>query len=178
MKLLKVSAVALLAAVATTGAYAADLLIADDVIAAAAPVSDWDGFYAGIGIGYEDWSGPGATDEYTANVHIGVNATAESFLFGAEAYLLGYRLVDGSNSGYRVGAEARLGYLVSDAVLLYVTGGAEWDSMWAWQGTLGAGLEFMVAENISLDLDYHYKVDIDSPAYTAHVVGASVNWHF
>lgn len=177
MKLLRVSAVALFAAAATSGAYAADLLIADEVVEAA-PVSDWDGFYAGVGIGYEDWSGPGATDEYTANVHVGVNGTAESFLFGAEAYLLGYRLIDGSNSGYRIGAEARLGYLVTDAVLLYVSGGAEWDNNFAWQGTVGGGVEFMVAENISLDLDYHYKVDIDTPAYTAHVVGASVNWHF
>jgi outer membrane immunogenic protein len=161
-------------------AHAADLIV-DAPIADAPATFDWNGFYAGVGIAYEDWSGPGAADSYNLTAKIGGNAVMDMFVLGAEGYVTGYYLIGPNVWQAKWGADVRAGALVTDTVLLYGLAGLYHDGNYGTPtiyGSAGAGIEFAVSDAMSIDLRYRYSVDLDTPAYTAHGVSVSANWHF
>lgn len=175
MKLsLALAALATATALSATAAQAADLYKPDPVMAMASPSFNWDGFYAGIG-GAGSFYNTGVTIGQV-EVEAGVNFTSGDFLFGAEA-LVGWAINNAGTNSAVIGAEGRLGYLVTPEVLLYLSGGGvHYFNGSTTFGTLGAGVEFAVTDDVSLDLEYKYLWN--SAALNGHEIGASVLWHF
>jgi opacity protein-like surface antigen len=174
MRLLATTAIVL--ALGATGAIAADapdLIIDDEPIAVS---SDWDGIYIGVGGHWEmDINNP---FQYVGGVGIvGANVTMDSFLLGAEAYVGGQTLVGAFAPFWIAGGEVRAGFLASEQFLLYAALGGEIIQGGATFWTAGGGLEFMVADNMSVDLEGDYVQGISS-GYQAVRFGASLNWHF
>jgi len=167
-------ALALATALTTGAAQAADLYTPDPAVAYASPGFDWDGFYAGIG-GSGSFYNTGVSIG-TVELEAGVNFTSGDFLFGVEALAgWGFNSI-GANSGI-IGAEARAGYLVDPSVLLYLSaGGVHYFNGSSTFGTLGAGVEFVVSDNVTYDVEYKYLWN--SAALNGHEIGASVLWHF
>lgn len=157
------------AATMSTSAYAADM-----AVDYAMPGFDWDGFYAGVGIDGSAYNS-GTTIGQVA-LEAGVNGTTGDFLFGAEIYG-GWAVNNGGVSSAVIGGEVRAGYLVDPDVLLYVSGGGEYLSNGATTlGTVGAGVEFAVTNDVTIDMEYKFKWA--SAATYGHEIGASVLWHF
>lgn len=136
-------------------AFAADLTIPSDE----APVVDntfsWDGLYVGVAAAGEFELNDGDDSYFGGGVFVGANfLVAESFLIGIEGSF--DALTDGDISFGEAFVWGRAGVLVTPEVLLYgVAGvGVEFelednaDSTSAYQ--LGGGVEFAVADNISI----------------------------
>jgi outer membrane immunogenic protein len=152
---------------------AADLIVDIPDEEAVALSSQWDGAYAGIGgIAYA----AGSTGVGFQGI-LGANATvADNFILGGEIYA-GPSL-DSVNGFYFVGgAEVRGGFLVTEDVLIYGALGFEADTSTDVYGTIGGGVEFAVAEDLTLDVEYKYFDGLNT-ATTAHQIGLSLNWHF
>jgi opacity protein-like surface antigen len=167
-------AVSLAALSASAAVKAADPIV--DTTAIAMATSGWDGPYAGIGVIFETAAaGPAETVLGLQGV-LGANATMDSFLVGGEVYIMPFwSSINGL--GASIGAEARAGFLASEAVLLYGALGGEIDNGGNTFGTVGGGVEFMVSDGMSLDLEYKYYIGLNN-AGRYHHVGASANWHF
>lgn len=175
MKLIRAFAtVALASGLMTSTALAADMYAPDPAIAYASPGFDWDGFYAGIG-GAGSFYNTGASVGQI-EVEAGVNFTADQFLFGVEG-LVGWGFNSNGTNGVVIGAEARAGYLVAPEALLYLSGGVvhQFNAPNTF-GTIGAGVEFALTDDVTLDLEYKYLWN--SAALNGHEIGASVLWHF
>ncbi|HHG89453.1 MAG TPA: porin family protein [Devosia sp.] len=167
--LLGVAASALLA----TGALAADPVDTVQPTFSSAGF-DWDGFYVGLGVTGGQWSN---TESFgLVDIIAGVNVTAGDVLFGGEAWIGGYGTSFGF-TGVEGGLEGRLGYLVSPEALIYLSGGGQFFDAGGQYGTVGAGVEFAVTDNVSLDLEYKYW-GVSNNGFTAHSIGASANFHF
>ncbi len=167
--LLGVAAAALL----SSGALAADLnVVVPETYATTA--FDWDGFYMGLGVTGGQWSNTEGFGLF--DVIAGVNVTAGDVLFGAEAWVGGYATSFGF-TGLEGGVAGRLGYLVTPDALMYLSGGGQFFDAGGQYGTIGAGVEFAVTDNVSLDLEYKYW-GVSNTGFTAHSIGASANWHF
>jgi len=137
-------------------------------------VFDWDGFYMGVGI-----SGIAYSDGFNvfqADVIAGLNITSGGLLFGLEGWIGGFKSTFPS-SGFQGGASARVGYLVSPQAVVYVAGGANANSLGFQYATVGAGAEFALTSNLSLDFEYKYWMSLNSPV-TGNGFGASLNWAF
>ncbi len=137
-------------------------------------VFDWDGFYMGVGmsgIAYSD-----GFNVFQADVIAGLNITSGSLLFGVEGWIGGFRSTFPS-SGVQGGASARVGYLVSPQALIYLSGGGNANSLGFQYATVGAGAEFALTSNLSLDFEYKYWMSLTS-AVTGNGIGASLNWAF
>lgn len=173
MKLARtLGALAVATALSTTMAHAADL--PDAAMAYASPTFDWDGFYAGVGLAGSAYN-TGVTIGQVEGV-AGVNFTSGQLLFGAEIYA-GWAVNNGGAGSGLVGGEVRAGYLVDPAVLLYISGGGQFFTNGAvGLGTVGAGVEFAVTDDVTLD--FEYKFLWNNAALNGHQIGASVLWHF
>ena len=173
-KLVFGAAVSLLALGAVSGAQAADAIMIDDTAIQLA-TSNWDGPYIGAGIIFES-STTIAETIIGGQAVVGVNQTMDSFLIGGEAYVMGY---NSSISGFgaSVGAEVRAGFLPSEAVLLYGALGVELTNASTTYGTVGGGVEFWAADNLSIDVEYKYYIGLNN-AWRGHHIGISANWHF
>lgn len=140
------------AALLTSAAQAADLILPTTP----APIMEsagfsWDGLYAGVQFGGLFYPAPEPAYG-SIGLHAGVNVTiADPVLLGVEAsadYL--------NNGGVGVGqyfANARLGALVTDQVLLYAIGGLGIETIGGFTNglyQLGGGVELAVSEAISL----------------------------
>lgn len=173
MRLLATTAIVLV--LGATGAIAADAPslppVYEDPIGFA---SDWDGAYIGVGTMFET-STTVVENIYGGFVNVGANATFDSLLIGVEGYLAGW-WSDATGPGGGVGAEGRIGF-VADQALIYASGGLELTMGGNLYATPGAGVEFMIWDNTSLDLQYRYFWGINN-AWNAHSVRASLNWHF
>lgn len=170
---------ALLVAAGTPAlARAADIYVPPPIPVAEPTGFDWNGFYAGVGIGYEGWSGAGTSDTLLLGGELGFNTTFDRLLLGFEASAAPYYLIDEGEVAWRVGVDARFGVLATDSVLLYASAGVEYDSLYQTYGTVGLGAEFGLTDSVSVDLGYDYVWDVDDPGSAAHRVGASVLWHF
>jgi len=158
--------------------------IAHEAVPVPAPVEptyssagfDWDGFYMGLGItGLALNAGVNAG---MADVIGGVNITSGDVLFGLEGWIGGFT-TSVPSSGYDLGVEA--GYLVAPEAVIYLSGGgvlfATSGGGTATYGTLGAGVEFALSDNVSLDLEYKYWVRSVGKV-TGNSLGASLNWGF
>jgi opacity protein-like surface antigen len=169
MKLSKTLGALLLATGLTTGAQAADYS------APYSPSFDWEGFYAGVGVSGAFYN----TNRRFAEVDgiLGVNfMAAADWLLGAEVFAGLARNDLNATSGV-VGGEVRAGYLVAPEALMYVSGGGvHYFNGATTFGTVGGGVEFAVASDISLDLEY--KFQFNGGGVNGHQVGASVLWHF
>jgi outer membrane immunogenic protein len=113
--------------------------------------TDWSGFYAGI-YGVAQQSDVGGA-QAGLGVSAGVNAQIDFVLVGAEVNLQGLtgETVD-TAYGEVVG---RGGLVLSDDVLLYAAAGFGWDLAGGQPDVLaGAGLEFAVSDDISLNAQY------------------------
>ncbi len=178
------TALGLFALVGTMPAYAADVMMEEPPVPAAPmaepPVASWTGAYAGLTGGYafagrtEDkfFNNTIDTDGFLIGGFVGYNYQVGNIVAGAEADL-GYSWEHGSNagqtsdSGVEGSLRARLGYVVSPAVLLYVTAGgaakdlevsngatSESNTMIGW--TAGGGADVMVTDNVFGRVEYRY----------------------
>ena len=174
MSFFKSTLLAASAALISTAAFAAD------PVAETTPGGfDWDGFYAGVGVSVDTASSGAATESYAyIDAIIGFNATNDDILFGVEAWVGAYNEISPATSnGVGGGAEARVGYLASPEALIYAgLGGYVYDGGGQY-ATLGLGTEFVVAENVTLDIEYKYWHGLNT-TWTGHSIGASANWHF
>lgn len=143
------------------------------------PGFDWDGLYAGMGIAAASFTGPGpsGTDGFVRFV-LGANMTVDSFLFGAEGWVGGYTTISGAGmSGYAYGGQVRAGYLATPDVLLYGSADAfTYDAGGQYAG-IGAGVEFAVTDNMSLDTHYTYY-GWSNTGFTGHEISGTLNFHF
>jgi opacity protein-like surface antigen len=173
MRLLATTAIVL--ALGATGAIAADapdLIVDDEAIEMA---GDWTGAYVGVGVQGVRYL-PGPQYEVDGLVHFGFNFQADMFLFGAEAYLGGW-LSDIGLSGWIAGGEARVGVLATPEVLVYGALGGHVYDLGAQYWDAGGGVEFMVSENMTVDLEYKHSFPVNT-AFNADSVSLSVNWLF
>ncbi len=138
-------------------------------------ISGWDGIYGGLGLTYEGWSNAASGVGIVATV--GGNATFDMFLIGIEVTGAAHYWFDGTWSG-RFAFGPRAGILVTDDVLVYASTAIGWDNQRKWLGEVGAGVEFMVADQLSLDLGYDFVVDLDTPDTYGHRLTTSALWHF
>lgn len=210
MKLLTIS---LLAGVAALGfastTYAADLIIEEPAEVGVVDVSgSWDGVYIGAFLGYgagtafEDDFFDGTVDfEYDlagwlAGVNLGANFTVGSGIVAGVVGDLAWSgitdddLVDilwtGSLRG-RLGFDggAFLPYLTAGLAVANADFDGENQTHLGW--TVGAGVEFAVADNVSVDLLYRYsdyeELEYFAPAgdgfsFNTHQVTVGVNFRF
>jgi outer membrane immunogenic protein len=179
------AAAGLVALLAAAPAYAADVIVEEPPVPAAIPMEEpplntWSGPYAGVGLGYafagesedETFDNSIETDGFLLNGFVGYNYQAGNVVAGAEADI-GYNFSEGSNagtrseSGWEGSLRARLGYVVTPEILLYVTaggaakeldisaaGGSDGNTMLGW--TAGAGADVMVTEKVFGRVEYRY----------------------
>lgn len=205
--------IALLATVASAGllssAYAADLIVDEPAPVGVVDVSgSWDGVFVGAfvgygaGTGFEDDALDGDVDfEYDlagwlAGVNIGANFTVGSGIVAGVVGDIAWSgitdddLVDvnwtGSLRG-RLGFDggAFLPYLTAGLAVANVNFDGEEQTHLGW--TVGAGVEFAVADNLSVDLLYRYsdyeELEYFAPAgdgfsLNTHQVTVGLNWRF
>jgi len=138
---------------------------------------DWNGVYVGVGASADAYTdGFVSGNSVYLDVIVGANVTTGDFLLGAEAWVGWYNDI-GFSTGFGAGAEVRAGALVSEGVLIYAgLGGYVFDAGNQY-GTLGLGAEFVVGDNMTLDLEYKYWQGLNN-AFTASSLGASLNWYF
>ena len=158
----------------STAALAADLVVDVPVVDEVAP-SDWDGFYAGLGLTGTRYT-PGADVLGSLDAIVGVNVVADMFVLGVEGQISGYTSTFGN--GVQVSGEIRGGVLATPDILIYgslgdtyfITGGGNYVN-------LGIGAEFKVAEKTTLDLEYKHGWGTNV-GFQSDSVSASVLWHF
>jgi len=194
MRNLLMATAVIAAAASITQVSAADLLVDEVAIAAAAPTGDWGGAYVGAHLGYA-WGdvdyiviGPDFGDTYDlAGWYLGIqggyNWQMDGFVLGLEGDVsLGDVLSDEDLSGFidrqinwTASLRARAG-VSFDAFLLYGTAGVAVanstselfgfvdDTQTHVGWTAGVGAEVMVAEDVSAKLEYRYT-DYGSAEY-------------
>lgn len=143
-----------------------------------------------------EYAGRIGYDARMGNMVVGglIEASKPQLFDGASAYSTtpaGYHL--GRELDYALSARARLGYTPNGGALFYVTGGGSYakvkhtftttntantftpnandDMVWGWQA--GGGAEIMVANNVSLGLEYLYNRYNDDKYYVAAGAGTA-----
>ena len=175
----KVTFAALMIMIPASGAVAADA-IAMPVGEGSVPIYesagfDWDGFYAGVH-GTTQVSPLGGTD-YGLGVNLGVNATFDFVLVGAEIAIEG--LTDGVASTLYGEVLGRAGVLLTDDVALYAAAGYGLDLTTQTQSDLllGGGVEFAVTDSVSLRAQYLHGFPITG-GNPKDQVTLGANFHF
>lgn len=177
---------------------------------------NWDGLFLGAFAGYgwgtvtdeDGYIDPAGTEFDTTGWQLGVAAGAnftvsEAIVAGLVADIAWSDISGTSPAGlesktdWQGSVRGRLGF-DGGAFLPYVTGGLAFanntltdgaieDSQTHIGWTLGAGVEFAVADNVSLDLQYRYSdfgkktYDLGGPtdfSLTSHAVTAGINFRF
>src|SRR5690606_19755698 len=124
---------------------------------------DWEGPYAGLWVG-----GLTAPNVFALGADLGVNAMLDSSLLaGVEG-----NISMESNSTWSVQGHGRLGF-VADQAVIYGLAGVGWNSSTGGYIPLGAGVEFAVADNLSLKAEYNYQ---RGPG--RHLGKVGFNFHF
>lgn len=184
-------------------------------VAYESPSFSWTGFYLGANVGYswaeidDGTFGAGVVfdneiDGISGGIQAGYNYDFGGFVLGLEAdaqlanieetySFVGGDVDYGINSFGSV--RARAGVAI-DRALPYITGGLAWanaeidtpagsddNTLWGW--TIGAGLEYAVADNITVKGEYLYA-DYDGETYfdafdsdfTTHTVRLGLNYKF
>ncbi|QMV02048.1 outer membrane beta-barrel protein [Devosia sp. D6-9] len=180
MSLIRALAITAILATASMPAIAADPIAyqtsADTVAVPVADVPfDWNGFYGGV-YGAGQFS-PERGNQYGLGLDLGVNATFDFYLVGAEVAVQGLTSGSGETSYGQV--LARGGVLVADDLALYATAGYGIDlgvpeqSNWL----LGGGVEMAITDNVSLRAQYLHGFEAEGANQTNQVtIGA--NYHF
>jgi len=136
---------------------------------------DWNGFYAGV-YGAAQFS-PERGNQYGLGLDLGVNATFDFYLLGAEVAAHGLAAGQGESSYGQVLAKG--GVLVTDDLAVYATAGYGLDlgvpeeSNWL----VGAGVEMAITDSVSLRAQYLHGFEAQGTNSTNQVtIGA--NYHF
>lgn len=149
------------------GAAAADLIIeppaVDDPV-----VSNWDGLYAGLTGAL--WLEGGVVFP-ALGVELGGNFVSGDLLLGAEIDLA-YYLTSGN---FDVGVTGRAGAVLDSAVIYGSLGIATLSNGSAYV-PVGAGVEFMVTDSMSIDLQGEYLIGLNG--FNAVRASTSLNFHF
>lgn len=163
MRTLKIALLATVATAALSSAtLAADLIIADPVINNTYGGFDWEGPYAGLYVSGD------SSPAFGLGADLGVNVLIDSSLLaGIEGNVAWYN--DGTVD---VEAHGRLGF-VADSALIYGLVGVGWNSTPFFFVPVGVGVEFAVADNLSLKAEYNYQW---GPGI--HLGKVGFNWHF
>jgi outer membrane immunogenic protein len=189
----------LVAGLTGTAAFAADVTIEEPPAPIAeAPVFSWTGGYIGIQGGwswgddhtFESITATGTPtgfdqdfepDGFVGGIHIGYNWQANQFVYGAEADFEfstvdgGYTLLNGNGTSFeqdwQASIRARLGFVATDRLLVYATGGVAFTDLsytyftpliaesfdsteTGW--TVGGGAEYAFTDNLTARLEYRY----------------------
>ena len=180
MRTPSIFAFAALAAALPTAGFAADALTVPVSTNVAVPVAegngfDWTGFYAGVyGVGQ---SGSVSGLQYGAGLALGANLAIDFFLIGGEVAVHG--LLGGTGGTAYAQAVARGGVLVTDDVAVYAAGGygINVGAPLEDQALLGGGVEFAVADDVSLRAQYLHGFPITG-ANAVNQVTLGANLHF
>jgi outer membrane immunogenic protein len=181
-------------------AYAADVVRSQPeepapIAPAPAPLNTWSGPYAGVVLGY----GVGTTDTAPASIDtngvlggafVGYNLQSGPVIYGGEVDM-GYNWMDGSSggtttkSGLDGSLRARLGYAVTDNVMIYGTAGgaatrmevsdaagSDSNTMYGW--TAGVGADAMLTDQVFARAEYRY-VDFGSKTFNTGSGAQSVD---
>ena len=165
MRSLKIALLATVATAALSSAtFAADLIISEPMIDNTFSTGfDWEGPYAGLWIG--GYTAPGA---FALGADLGVNVLLDSSLLagfeGNIAWL--------SNSTWEGQVHGRLGF-VADSALFYGLVGVGTNSGAGVFVPVGVGVEFGLADSLSLKAEYNYQFITN-----VHVGKVGFNWHF
>lgn len=184
MNILKSTLLAAASLTVASTAFGADAIGIPAPIAPVVPVAstfDWNGFYAGVRVGGENVVD--ADTSWLVGAEIGVNAAFDMFVLGAEL-AADYVFADGEEYGYLEGT-VRAGVLLMPEALLYGTvgyGAVVGDTDGSGEHILaGLGVEFAVAENVSVDTRYVYGWDQSGDATDTgdiHKFTIGANFHF
>ena len=163
MRTLKIALLATVAAAALSSAtLAADLVIEDEPIIDNSFGFDWEGPYAGL------WVGGLTTPAFALGADFGVNALLDSSLLAGVEGNVSWQ----SDSTWTVQGHGRLGFVMDPAVI-YGLAGVGWNSGTGGFIPLGVGVEFAVADNLSLKAEYNYQWGPN-----VHVGKVGFNFHF
>jgi len=200
-----------LAALGVASAHAADLIIETPVEAGIVDVSgSWDGVYVG---GFVGWAGgeygeddgdfETDIDGWLAGLAVGADFTVADGIVAGVVADIAWTDIGFSDPGYdfnidwagsvrgKLGLDAGsfLPYLTAGLAVAGATAEGDFDDSAVHIGwTAGAGVEFALAENISVDLLYRYS-DYGSEVYNTfendydidfntHQVSVGLNWRF
>jgi len=179
-------ALAAVAIVALSGsAMAADLYVPPAAApVAAAPATNWDGPYIGATIGY-DWYEPGDVNGFTAGGQVGYNFhVADPIVLGIQGNIDYANFNNGGNNNGVEGAiTGRVGY-DADSFLPYVEAGVAFlnvNSNTRTGYTVGGGVEFMLADQISANVEYRYTdygTGNGGADVTSNAIRVGLNYHF
>ncbi len=202
--------------VATAVAISSTAVVAGGDIApvAPAPADSWSGFYIGAQAGYiwgdaDTGIGSYNVDGFAGGLYAGYNwLLQDGFLVGIEAdgnWMSGDdKLTVGSISGtieqkWESSLRLRVGKVIDDTWMPYVTGGVAWtkldydfgtggsgsDTYTGW--TVGGGIEYKLTENVHAKLEYRYAdygdksipvAGVGKIDYTSHQVYLGVSYKF
>ncbi len=156
MRLFAKIAIALCAAALPAAAQATDLITvptsSDDSLPVADSGFDWNGFYAGV-YGVTQASPAGGL-QYGLGLDVGANARFEFILVGGEVDFHG--LTGGAGSTTYLQAIGKAGVMATDDLALYaaIGGGVDLGPPTESDVLVGAGAEFALADNVSVDARY------------------------
>ncbi|WP_051332192.1 outer membrane protein [Cucumibacter marinus] len=180
MRLTKTALLAGFALVASAGAAsAADLYSTPDPAPAPVynePVSNWDGFYAGV-LGTGIFTSP--DNLFGGGLVAGFNAELDYLVLGAEMNIQGLRDSGTNNWETQGQVLGRAGALVTDDVLVYGAGGYGVNLSGTSEsfGLLGGGMEVKFSEDLSFRGQYLYGNEL-SGGQDQHQVTMGAIWHF
>ena len=211
MKLTAILLSAAAVAALSTGAMAADLAMPSHAAYVAAPATNWDGPYIGANLGYawgtstdaDDSSISGNTSGFQAGVQAGYNFhVADSIVVGVQGDI-DWSNQSGTNTDIDVTANERwsgalvgrvgvdmgewLPYVEAGVAFSNADGGPTGGTMQnatytGW--TVGAGVQVMLAQNLSADVEYRYN-NYGTQTYYGYKanfndsqIRVGLNWHF
>jgi opacity protein-like surface antigen len=172
MRTLKIALLATVATAALSSAtLAADLIIADPIVDNTYSAGfDWEGPYIGAFI-----SGQTTPAVFGIGVDLGVNVLIdESLLAGVEGEVA---YIGGAPDSWQGQVTGRLGF-VADSALFYGFVGIGGNTVTDAYVPVGVGVEFGVADNVSINAEYQYQWDIDGATPNAHVGKVGLRFGF
>jgi opacity protein-like surface antigen len=182
MRTLKIALLATVATAALSSAtLAADLIIADPVIDNTYVASgfDWEGPYVGL------WVSGQAADDFDAEgfgigASLGANVMLDASLLAGLEGNLSWLNATGADS-WQGQVHGKLGF-TADMVAFYALLGVGFNSVTDAYVPLGVGVEFAVADPLTVKAEYQYQWDLgddgDGFSESAHVGKIGFNWHF
>ena len=193
------AAFGLVALLGAAPAYAADVVQEQPPAAPVEtpPLPTWEGPYAGISLGYgfsgtvsAPLTGDIDTDGFVGNVFGGYNFQGGPFVYGLEgdvgySHLTGSNGISDSETSFDGSLRARLGYSVTDNILLYGTAGgaaqhlkvsdptgSDSNTMLGW--TVGGGTDIKLTEQVFGRVEYRYT-DFGSNDFTTGLGTQSID---
>ena len=199
MKFVAIAAAATAVALFTGSAFAADLYVPPAAAPAAAPVtSSWDGPYIGASVGY-GWQsladgGPTTGNGWSVGAQLGYYAhLSDQIVGGVEGNIDWVNYAGGTTPSYSVNWDgslrARLGvdmgqwlpYVEAGVAFANVTDSTATTSPEVRTGwTAGAGVEVMLADHLSGNIEYRYT-DYGAgtgSGFTDNSIRVGLNYHF